>query len=134
MATDTQIAPASTKMLWTGRIISALPVLFMLFGAVFSFAKPEAVAKDFSKYGYPESSLQRLIIVEMVCVVIYVIPATAVLGAILLTGYLGGATATHVRIGESFFLPVIMGVIVWLGLFFRDPRLRALIPFRRSPG
>ena len=72
-------------------------------------------------------------ILEVACTVIYLIPRTAVLGAILLTGYLGGATATHVRIGEPWFMPVLLGVVVWLGIYLRDPRLRALIPLRRSP-
>lgn len=71
-------------------------------------------------------------ILEIVCTVTYAVPRTAMLGAILLTGYLGGATATHVRIGDSFISPVILGVLVWGGLFLRDPRLRALIPLRRS--
>jgi hypothetical protein len=72
----------------------------------------------------------RLTIVEIACALIYAIPQTSVFGAILLTGYLGGATATHVRVGEPFFLPVIVGIVVWLGLFLREGRLRALLPLR----
>ena len=92
--------------------------------------KPEMVKEGMQKHGYPASSAMPIIIVEMVCVALYVIPQTAVLGAILLTGYLGGATATHVRVSEPFVIPVVVGVLVWLGLFLRDPRVRELIPLR----
>jgi xanthine/uracil permease len=73
----------------------------------------------------------RIIVVEIACAILYAIPRTSVLGAVLLTGYLGGATATHVRANEAFFLPVVTGVVVWAGLYLRDDRLRALIPLRR---
>ena len=118
--------------LWTGRVLSALPVLMMLGGAIYSLIKPAAVREGFAQFGYPERFFTAIIIVEIACVVLYVIPQTAVLGAILLTGYLGGAVATHVRIADpAFFMPVLVGVIVWLGLFLREPRLRSLIPLRR---
>jgi hypothetical protein len=127
----TPVATVSKGALWTGRVLSALPVLMMLAGVVYSFARPDKVKADFAKYGYPEHYLQRLAIVELACVVLYVIPQTAVLGAILLTGYLGGATATHVRAAEPFFIPIVVGIVVWLGLYLREPRLRALVPLRR---
>jgi hypothetical protein len=127
---DTQSDPVSKKKLWTGRILSALPVIMMLAGAAYYFAKPVDVQADFAKYGYPAGALRGIIITELACVALYVIPQTAVLGAILLTGYLGGATATHVHAGEPFIAPVIVGVVVWLGLFLRDARVRALIPIR----
>jgi hypothetical protein len=92
--------------------------------------KPAPVVEGFVRLGYPESLALGIGIVELVCVVLYVIPRTSVLGAILLTGYLGGATATHLRIGEPFFAPIVLGVMVWGGLFFRDARLRALLPLR----
>jgi hypothetical protein len=82
-------------------------------------------------HGYPAGVALPLFIVELVCVLLYAIPRTAVLGAILLTGYLGGAVATHVRVGEPWFLPVIFGVLVWLGIYLREPRLRELAPLRR---
>jgi DoxX-like protein len=94
-------------------------------------AKPAPVVEGFVRLGYPESLALGIGIVELACAVIYVIPRTSVLGAILLTGYLGGATATHVRIGEPFFMPIILGVLVWGGLFLRDERLRALLPLRQ---
>jgi len=93
--------------------------------------KPAAVVQGFAHLGYPESLLVTLGILELGCTVVYLIPRTSVLGAILMTGYLGGATATHVRIGEAlFFIPVVLGVLAWGGLFLRDDRLRALIPLR----
>jgi hypothetical protein len=130
MASDNQTAPVSKKMFWAGYIISALPVLMLLFSAVGKLMKPEAVVEGFTKLGWDESLALSLAILEITCTVVYVIPRTSVLGAILLTGYLGGATATHVRIGEPFFVPILLGVLVWLGLFLRDARLRALIPLR----
>jgi hypothetical protein len=121
-----------TAALWTGRVLSALPVLMMLGGAIYSLIKPAAVREGFAQFGYPERFFTAIIITEIVCVLLYVIPQTAVLGAILLTGYLGGATATHVRIADpAFVMPILMGVVVWLGLFLREPRLRGLIPIRR---
>jgi hypothetical protein len=131
MPSDMQATPPSKKMLWAGRIMSALPVLMLLFSAVMKFLKPPEVVKGLTHLGYPESLALGLGIVELTCTVIYIIPRTSVLGAILLTGYLGGATATHVRIGEPFFMPLILGVLVWGGLFLRDERLRVLIPLRR---
>ena len=130
MPSGPQTAPLSNKMLWAGRIFSAIPVLMLLFSAALKFAKPAAVVQGFAQFGYPESLLLPLGIVELLCTVIYLIPRTSVLGAILLTGYLGGATATHVRIGDPFFIPIGLGVLVWAGLFLRDDRLRALLPLR----
>ena len=118
--------------LWAGRVLSALPVLFMFgLAAVMQF-NIKAVQEGMAKYGYPEQDARIILTIEMACALIYAIPQTAVLGAILLTGYLGGAVATHVRAGESsWYMPVIMGVIVWLGLYLRDTRIRALVPWRR---
>jgi hypothetical protein len=130
MQSVTQAAPASKKMLWAGRIISALPVLLMVFAGAFGVLRPAVVVPGFAHFGYPERLLVPICIVEIACAIVYAIPRTSVLGAILLTGYLGGATATHVRIGEPFYLPMIVGVLVWGGLFLRDDRLRALIPLR----
>jgi uncharacterized membrane protein YphA (DoxX/SURF4 family) len=130
MLPDLQTAPVSKKMLWAGYILSALPVLMLLFSGVMKLVKPAPVVEGFVRLGYPESLALGIGIVELVCAVLYVIPRTSVLGAILLTGYLGGATATHLRIGEPFFAPIVLGVMVWGGLFFRDARLRALLPLR----
>jgi hypothetical protein len=119
-------------MRWTGWVISAIPVLFMAgIGLVIFFAYPEKMTETTTKYGYPAGVVRPLFFVEMACVILYVIPQTAVLGAILLTGYLGGAVATHVHASEPFYFPIVFGVLVWLGLFLRDARVRALVPLRR---
>lgn len=124
--------PSLSRKIWAGRILSALPVLLMVFTGTFALLKPSIALQGFVHYGYPATALPRIIIVEIACALLYAIPRTSVLGAVLLTGYLGGATATHVRVGEPFFLPIIVGVVVWAGLFLRDERLRALIPLRSS--
>lgn len=129
MPSETQV---SNKMLWAGRILSALPVLMLLMSAGMKFTKGPEVMEGMAKFGYAESVVIPLGIVELACTILYVIPQTSVLGAILLTGYLGGATATHVRVGDVFIAPVIAGVLVWAGLYLRDPRLRALIPLRNQ--
>jgi hypothetical protein len=121
-------APVSKKRLWAGRIVSALPVLLLLFSGVLKLMKPAPVVQSMAHFGYPESLLLSIGILELACAVVYVIPRTSVLGAILMTGYLGGATATHVRVGDPlFFIPVIFGVLVWGGLFLRDARLAELL-------
>jgi|ERR1700691_4690481 hypothetical protein len=128
-ATQSSVSKAS---LWTGRILSAMAVLLFVFTAMFSLLKPAVATQGFLHYGYPDSALLRIAVVEILCVIIYAIPRTSVLGAILLTGYLGGATATHVRVGEPPIVAIIVGVVVWLGLYLRDEKLRALVPLRRS--
>jgi len=132
---DAQSAPLSKGRLWTGRIMSALPALFLFVDGVGKLVKPAPVVQGTVQLGYPESVLVGLLIVLLSCTVLYVIPRTAILGAILLTGYLGGAIATHVRVGSPLFshilFPVYLAVLLWGGLYLRDERLRALIPFRR---
>lgn len=131
MQAATQSVPSSKTGFWAGCIISALPVLLLVFSAAMKLMKPVPVVQGFARYGYPESRILVIAILELSCSVIYAIPRTSVLGAILLTGYLGGATATNVRIGDSSFLvTVTLGILVWLGLYLRDGRLRALIPLR----
>jgi hypothetical protein len=136
MEPTTQTPPVSNTLVWAGRIVSALPVLMLLFSGVLKLLRPEGfgVAEEFARLGYDENVIVGIGIVEIGCAVIYAIPQTAFLGAILLTGYLGGATATHVRIGDPFMnivSPIIGGVLVWGGLYLRDARLRALVPLRR---
>ena len=116
---------------WTGRVLSALPALLLIFSAVMKFMKPPEVVEGMVKLGWPERYTLGLGILELGCTLIYLIPQTAVLGAILLTGYLGGAMATHVRLGEPVYTHIVLGVVIWLGVFLRDRRLRALIPLRR---
>ena len=130
MQSNPETTPISKRLLWTGRILSTLPVLMLLFSAAMKFLKPAGVVEGFTRLGYAENLALGLGILELVCTVLYLIPRTTVLGAILLTGYLGGATATHLRIGDPYFAPVVLGVLLWGGLFLRDARLRALIPLR----
>jgi hypothetical protein len=134
MQSETQPAPVSKGALWTGRVLSALPALFLLFDGAMKLVKPAFVVEATVQLGYSESVILPLGIVLLVCTVLYLIPGTAVLGAILLTGYLGGAVATHVRAGDGPFeilFPVVFGALLWGGLVLRDERLRALVPWRR---
>ena len=124
--------PAPRKALvWTGRVISVLPSLMLLMSASMKLSHaPQFVAMFTNKLGYQESSLTGIGLLELACTALYLIPQTAFLGALLLTGYLGGAIATHVRIGEPFATPLILGVLVWVGLYLRESRLKALAPIR----
>lgn len=132
MSTQVATVAAPKGKLWTGRILSALAVLLMLFASIAKLVKAPSVVEGLAQFGYPEHLVVTVGTVELACTVIYAIPRTSVLGAILLTGLLGGATATNVRVSNpSFILPVILGVLVWAGLFLRDERVRALIPRRR---
>jgi hypothetical protein len=115
-----------------GWIITGLIILWMGVLGVVIFATNRAMMEEgMAKYGYPSNVGVPIFIVEIICVILYAIPRTAVLGAILLTGYLGGAVATHVHAAEWWFMPVVFGVLVWLGLYLRDPRVRELTPIRR---
>ena len=114
-----------------GMDLTAIPTFMLLMSASMKFAqKPEVIEGFTGKFGYPQGALLVLGAVEAACAVIYLIPQTAVLGAILVTGYLGGATATHVRVGDPFFAPVVLGILAWGGLYLRDPKLRAFLPLR----
>src|SRR4051812_42336005 len=113
MGPETQTAPASQKALWAGRVISALPVALLVFSAVMKLMNPPELAEGFGKLGWDHRIAFGLGILELVCTLLYVIPRTAVFGAVLLTGYLGGAIATHVRIGEPPFAQIVFGVLVW---------------------
>lgn len=117
-------------MVWAGRILTALPCLALLPSAGMKLSAPAEFIANFEKMGYSAASATPIGVVELLCVIIYLVPQTAVLGAILLTGYLGGAVATHVRVGEPFIAPLLLGMMVWGGLFFRDERLRKLLPLR----
>jgi len=120
---------------WAGIILSALPVLFVLFDGAIHLMVIPPVVQAFTQLGYPVSTSGALGVIELVCVVLYLMPRTSVLGAILLTGYLGGAVATNLRVGSPLFsntlFPVYVGILAWGGLFLRDERVRALIPVRR---
>ena len=123
--------PAPRWRLWAGRVLGALPALALLASASLKLAHaPTFVATFTGPLGYPESVLTGIGLLEVLCTIVYLVPRTTVLGAVLLTGYLGGAVATHVRVGESFAVPLVLGVLVWAGLFLRDERVRALLPLR----
>ncbi len=133
MESEVSTATISKKALWAGRIISGLPVLFLLIDGAMKLVKPAPVVEATVKLGYSEVVIVPLGIVLLICTVLYVISRTSVLGAILLTGYLGGAVATHVRAGEGLFpilFPVIFGVLLWAGLWLRDNQLRTVFPLR----
>lgn len=116
-----------------GWALTILLALLLTFSAVMKFLRPPEMIEQFeSVLGYPARLAVPIGVVELLCVVLFLIPRTAALGAVLLTGYLGGAIATHVRIGDQFITPVIVGVVVWLALFMRDPRVRAILPIRRA--
>jgi len=127
---------ASGRTLWTGRIISGFVVLFLLVDAGFKLIRPlpAPAVEAFGKLGYPVEFAGGIGILLLACVAVYLIPRTSVLGAILLTGYLGGAVASHVRVGDPWFshalFPVYVGLFIWGGLYFREPRLRAVISLR----
>ena len=123
--------PTSKGMLWTGRILSGLIVALMLFAASFGFIKPEMSRQGMKDMGYPDSVGMPITIALLASTLLYAIPRTSVLGAILLTGYFGGAIATHVRLGQpAFVMALSIGVLTWLGIYLRDARLRALLPLR----
>src|SRR5258708_11966034 len=118
---------------WTGRVLSALPVLLLVLSASMKLSHPPMVVETFvGKLGYPASVLPALAVLELFCTVVYLVPRTAVLGAVLLTGYLGGAVATHVRVGEGFVLPLLLGMLLWAGLYLPDERIPALLPLRKA--
>jgi hypothetical protein len=125
-------AAVSRRQLWTGRVLSTLAVLFLLFDAVGKLMRPAAVIQGTTELGWPVSVIVPLGIIQVVCLILYLYPRTAVLGAILWTGYLGGAVATHVRIGHPLFshilFPTYIAALLWGGLWLRDRRLRALLP------
>jgi len=112
--------------------MSALPVLLLIFSATLKFIKPAGVVQGLEHAGIPLHLATPIGIIEIACALMYAIPRTAVLGAILVTGYMGGATLTHVRIGEPWVVEVLVGVFAWGGLYLRDPRIRELIPLRRT--
>ena len=121
---------ANKNSLWGGRILSALHVLFLLLDGIMKIVKPAFVVEATVQLGYPESVIISLGVVLVACTILYLIPHTAVLGAILLTAYLGGAVATHVRVGGPLFsilMPVILGAMLWGGLYLRDARVRSLV-------
>jgi hypothetical protein len=134
-ATETDAAPISRKRLWAGRVMSAVAVLFLLFDSACKLMRLAPVVEATAKLGYPASTILPIGLVLLACVVVHVIPRTAIVGAVLLTGYLGGAIATHVRVGDPLFshtlFPIYFAAMIWGGLYLRDGRLQALIAPRQ---
>ena len=134
VGTRTGSNAGARRALWTGRVLSTFAVLFLLFDSIGKLMEVPPVVAGSAELGYPASTVFPIGVILLLCVVAYVIPSTSVLGAVLLTGYLGGAVATHVRVQNPLFshtlFPIYVALFVWGGLFLRDVRLRALFPWR----
>ena len=126
-------APSKSR-LWTGRILSILAILFLLFDGVMKLFHPLPVTKAMTQLGFPPHLSVPIGIILLICTALYALPTTSVLGSILLTGYLGGAVVSQMRIGASLFgstlFPIYFAVLLWAGIYLREPRLRTLIPVR----
>jgi len=125
---------ATKRQLWAGRIMSGLGVAFLLMDGVMKLFKPAVVREAFSRLGYPESEIIGIGVLLLMCTALYLIPRTSIFGALLLTGFLGGAVATHVRVGDPLLshalFPTYIAALLWVGLYLREPRLRALVPLK----
>ena len=133
MHSEIEATTSSKPLLWTGRILSILAVLFMLFDAAGHLIKPIPVVQAFAQLGIPLHLAVTLGVIQLICIILYVIPQTALLGAVLVTGYLGGAISIHMRAGNPLFeciFPILIGILFWAGLLLRDPYLRAVFPIR----
>jgi hypothetical protein len=123
-----------TKEIWAGRVLSGLAILFLTFDATMKVLKLAPAVEGTTQLGYPASVIVPLGVIQVVCLIVYLIPRTSVLGAVLWTGYLGGAIATHVRLSNPLFshtlFPIYVAAFLWAGLWLRDPRVRAVLPFR----
>ena len=125
----------SQKQLWTGRVISGFATLFMLFDGVAKLFKPVSVLEGCARLGYPESTIVGIGISMLICTVLYVVPRTAILGAVLVTGYLGGAVASNIRVRAGWFetaFPILFACLVWGGLWLRNQRVRELVGVGRA--
>jgi len=118
------------RSFWVGWVLTALPVPLLLFSGIMKLVGGPELEQGFAMLGLPISLRVPIGILELVCLAVYLVPRTAVLGGILLAGYLGGAICTHLRVGDSFVMPAAMGIMLWLGLWLREERLRALLPLR----
>jgi len=128
-----ELQPVSKTARWTGRVMGVLPCLMLLQSSAMKFLLPTGVPEHFAELGWNLGTMWWMGVLEAACTVAYLVPRTAMLGAILLSGYLGGGMAAHVRIGDwaVVLFPLILGILLWGGLYLREPRLRALIPFRQ---
>lgn len=136
MQTGTQSASAQTSqkkwVLWTGRVISAIPVISMSLGLVIAFLQPQAAAAGMAHFGYTPDRMPIVLTLEIIAIVLYLVPQTTVFGAVFMTAYFGGAVATHVRIHDPGWPLAVNGAVcAWIGLYLREERLRRLVPLRR---
>jgi hypothetical protein len=135
MSVAIDVDTPSKGRLWAGRVLSGIAVLFLLFDATIHLLKPQPVVKGFADLGYPISVSVPLAIIEFICIVLYLIPRTSIFGAVLLTGYLGGAIAAQLRVGAPLFstllFPIYVALFLWGGLYLRDPVVRTFMPVRR---
>jgi hypothetical protein len=122
---------ASNKAMWTGRVISWVASALFIFSAVGKFVGGPQVDEGFEHLGLPMATRIPLGLLELAVTIVYLIPKTAALGAVLLTGYMGGAILTHWRVGDMMILPLLIGMLVWLGIYLREDRLHALLPLRK---
>jgi hypothetical protein len=130
MSIATQTGPANKILPRVGLVLSALAVLFLIFDGVIKVLVIAPVVESFDMIGYPASLAVGIGLLELACIAVYLVPRSAIIGAVLLTGYLGGAIASHVRVGSPVFslvFPLIIGALLWGGLYLRDGRVRALI-------
>ncbi len=134
MSSATLAKPVAASHPLAGRVLSALPVLFLSFDSVIKLFRIDPVLRSFAQLGYPVELSVAIGLIELACLVLYLVPRTSILGAILLTGYLGGAVATHTRVGSPLFthilFPIYVALLLWGGLFLRERRLKALLPLR----
>ena len=134
-AVDIEVRKTSTKrwVLWVGWILSLWPVFVVISSATWKLTRNPWYVGEFARIGWPASALTGLALLQLGCLALFVIPPTAVLGAVLLTGYLGGAIATYVRMGEPYpvLVPLSTSLIAWAGIYLREERLRSLLPLRR---
>ena len=135
MPTIAEKPPVSKPALWVGRVLSGLVILFLLFDGAIKLVPLDVVITTSQELGIPPQLARTLGVLTLICTLLYAFPRTAVLGAILLTGYIGGAMASHLRIGSPLFSHILfgfyLGLMLWGGLWLRDRSLRASIPFRR---
>ena len=134
MVTTAKTTSGSKAVAWSGYALSGLAILFLLFDTVIKIVQAAPAVESNVQLGYPAAYVALFGVAELICLALYAFPRTAVLGAVLLTGWFGGAMATHVRAGSPAFsviFPILIGLMVWGGLFLRDARLRQIFPFRR---
>lgn len=135
MQTAADIATPSKARLWTGRILSILTILFLLFDGIMKLVRPLPVTQAMTQLGFPQDLSVPIGVILLLCTALYAIPSMSVLGAVLLTGYLGGAVVSQLRIGASLFgstlFPIYFAVLMWAAIYLQEPRLRAFLPVRK---